>query len=169
MKIYNCLHMDRIQEIRCEINSFDSNGTFITRTNATEARQYVSRAADGSIWSYKRLRDSGGSQIHQSQAASQILENQSSRLGTQRDWKLKCDLQMDPQTGSKWPPLQPTFIQSRGQCRFATGDGNNSLFSRPVGAIREQRLLSRSRPMRLKSTLSPMQEQPAGTTHSLNS
>ena len=45
------------------LNYFDSNGTFITRTNSSSAKQYVSLAPDGSIWSYQRLRDSEGSQI----------------------------------------------------------------------------------------------------------
>jgi hypothetical protein len=45
------------------LNYFDSNGTFITRTNASIAKQYVSLAPDGSIWSYQRLRDAGGSPI----------------------------------------------------------------------------------------------------------
>ena len=43
------------------LNYFDSNGTFITRTNSSSAKQYVSLAPDGSIWSYQRLRDSEGS------------------------------------------------------------------------------------------------------------
>jgi len=45
------------------LNYFDSNGTFITRTNSSSAKQYVSLAPDGSIWSYQRLRDSEGSSI----------------------------------------------------------------------------------------------------------
>jgi hypothetical protein len=49
------------------LNYFDSNGTFITRTNSSSARRYVSLASDGSIWSNRRLRDAEGSQIvHQS-------------------------------------------------------------------------------------------------------
>jgi hypothetical protein len=45
------------------LNYFDSNGTFITRTNASSAKKYVSLAPDGTIWSYQRLRDSEASQI----------------------------------------------------------------------------------------------------------
>ena len=53
------------------LNYFDSNGTFITRTNSSSAKQYVSLAPDGSIWSYQRLRDAGGNQIvYQSTVAS---------------------------------------------------------------------------------------------------
>jgi hypothetical protein len=54
------------------LNYFDSNGTFITRTNSNNARQNVSLAPDGSIWSYQRLRDAEGSQIvHQSTVHSE--------------------------------------------------------------------------------------------------
>ena len=56
------------------LNYFDSNGTFITRTNSSSARTYVSLAPDGSIWSYQRLRDSEGSQI-----VYQSTVNQNSR------------------------------------------------------------------------------------------
>ena len=56
------------------LNYFDSNGTFITRTNSSSAKQYVSLAPDGSIWSYQRLRDSEGSQI-----VYQSTVNQNSR------------------------------------------------------------------------------------------
>ena len=45
------------------LNYFDSNGTFITRTNSNSAKQYVSLAPDGTIWSYQRLRDADASQI----------------------------------------------------------------------------------------------------------
>ena len=45
------------------LNYFDSNGTFITRTNSSSAKYAVSLAPDGSIWSSQRLRDSEGSSI----------------------------------------------------------------------------------------------------------
>jgi hypothetical protein len=77
------------------LNYFDSNGTFITRTNSSSAKQYVSLAPDGSIWSYQRLRDAGGNQIvYQSTVASgsrtaftpegDLIESGSSKL---RLWK----------------------------------------------------------------------------------
>ena len=47
------------------LNYFDSNGTFITRTNAFSASYYVSVAPDGTIWSQHRLRDKTGAQILQ--------------------------------------------------------------------------------------------------------
>ena len=53
------------------LNYFDSNGTFITRTNSSSARQCVSLAPDGSIWSYQRLRDAGGNQIIQQSTVNQ--------------------------------------------------------------------------------------------------
>ena len=52
------------------LNYFDSNGTFINRTNSSSAKQYVSLAPDGSIWSNQRLRDSGGNQIVQQSTIS---------------------------------------------------------------------------------------------------
>ena len=45
------------------LNYFDGNGTFITRTNSSSAKQFVSLAPDGSIWSSQRLRDAKGSEI----------------------------------------------------------------------------------------------------------
>jgi hypothetical protein len=47
------------------LNYFDSNGTFITRKNSSNAKKYVSIAPDGTIWSYQRLRDADASQIIQ--------------------------------------------------------------------------------------------------------
>ena len=52
------------------LNYFDSNGTFITRTNSSSEKQYVSLAPGGSIWSYQRLRDAGGNQIVQQSTIS---------------------------------------------------------------------------------------------------
>ena len=77
------------------LNYFDSNGTFITRSNSSSARQNVSLAPDGSIWSYQRLRDAGGSPIvHQSDVyyeartafttEGDLIESGSSKL---RLWK----------------------------------------------------------------------------------
>ena len=57
------------------LNYFDSNGTFITRTNSSSAKQYVSLAPDGSIWSYQRLRDSEGSQIVYQSTVIRMFKN----------------------------------------------------------------------------------------------
>ena len=45
------------------LNYFDSNGTFITRTNSSSAKQYVSLAPDGTIFCRQYLRDAEGGTI----------------------------------------------------------------------------------------------------------
>ena len=45
------------------LHFFEQDGTFIKRVNTSSARQYVSLANDGSLFSYQRLRDQDGNQI----------------------------------------------------------------------------------------------------------
>ncbi len=45
------------------LHFFEQDGTFIKRVNTSSARQYVSLANDGSLFSYSRLRDQDGNQI----------------------------------------------------------------------------------------------------------